>query len=120
VDLSAPYIESDSTYLVPKSSKQSVSEMDPAGLRIAFPRGDASDLRLSKLLNRAEPVRAATIAETIELVRAGKADASSSARPVLMTLKAQLPGSRVLPGPWHGQQWFQKEIRSGLATSQTS
>ncbi len=71
--------------------------MDQAGLRIAFPRGDASDLRLSKLLNRAELVRAATIAETIELVRAGKADASSSVRPVLMSLKAQLPGSRVCP-----------------------
>ncbi len=94
--------------------------MDQAGLRIAFPRGDASDLRLSKLLNRAELVRAATIAETIDLVRTGKADASSSARPVLMSLKAQWPGSRVLPDPWHGQQWFQKKIRSGLATSQTS
>ena len=62
-DFSPPYMQSDFTYLVPAgSSKRSVADMDQPGTRIAVPRGDASDLRLTQILKHAELVRIDSIA----------------------------------------------------------
>jgi polar amino acid transport system substrate-binding protein len=70
--------------------------MDQAGIRIAVPRGDASDLRLSKTLKHAQLERADSIAAAIDLLRTGKADAYAAPRVVLSGLQGQLPGSRIL------------------------
>lgn len=96
-DFSLPYMQSDFTYLVPaSSSKQSVAELDQAGVRIAVPRGDASDLRLTKLLKHAELVRMDSIGDAIEMVHAGKVDAYAAPRVVLLGLSSKAPGSRVI------------------------
>ena len=96
-DFSPPYLQSDFTYLVPAgSSKRSVTEMDQPGTRIAVPRGDASDLHLTKTLKRAELVRVDSIAAAIDMVSVGKVDAYAAPRPVLLTLSNKAPGSRVL------------------------
>jgi polar amino acid transport system substrate-binding protein len=96
-DFSPPYMQSDFTYLVPAgSSKRSVADMDQPGVRIAVPRGDASDLRLTKMLKHAELVRMDSIAAAIDMVRAAKVDAYASPRAVLLTLSDQSSGSRVL------------------------
>src|SRR5215813_14604780 len=72
-DFSPPYMQSDFTYLVPAgSSKRSVADMDQQGTRIAVPRGDASDLRLTQILKHAELVRLESIAAAIEMVNGGK------------------------------------------------
>ena len=58
-DFSPPYMQTDYTYLVPAgSSKHSVADIDQPGVRIAVPRGDGSDLRLTKMLRHAELARA--------------------------------------------------------------
>lgn len=96
-DFSAPYMQSDFTYLVPAgSSKRSVADMDQPGIRIAVPRGDASDLRLTQMLKHAELLRLDSIAAAIELVQGGKVDAYAAPRAVLLALSNKAPGSRVL------------------------
>jgi polar amino acid transport system substrate-binding protein len=96
-DFSPPYMQTEYTYLVPAgSSKRSVAEMDQPGVRIAVPRGDGSDLRLTKTLKHAELVRAESVAAIIEMVRAGQVDAYAGPRVVLLKLSEQAPGSRVL------------------------
>ena len=80
-DFSTPYMQSDFTYLVPAgSSKRSVADMDQPGIRIAVPRGDASDLRLTQMLKHAELLRLDSIAAAIELVQGGKVDAYAAPR----------------------------------------
>lgn len=96
-DFSPPYVQTDYTYLVPAgSSKHSVADVDQPGVRIAVPRGDGSDLRLTKMLKHAELVRADSIAAIIDMVRAGQVDAYAGPRVVLLKLSDQSPGSRVL------------------------
>jgi polar amino acid transport system substrate-binding protein len=60
------------------------------------PRGDGSDLRLSKTLRHAELVRADSIAAIMDMVRAGQIDAFAGPRVVLLKLSDQSPGARVL------------------------
>ena len=105
-DFSPPYMQSDFTYLVPSgSSKQVVAELDRPGTRIAVPRGDASDLRLTKILKHAELVRIDSIAAAIEMVHAGKIDAYAAPRVVLLALSDKAPGSRVLDDGFANIVW---------------
>jgi polar amino acid transport system substrate-binding protein len=97
VDFSHPYMQSDFTYLVPAgSSIRNVADADQPGVHIAVPRGDASDLMLSKMLKQAELVRTDTLPAAVDLVRTGKADTYSAPRTVLLAEAAHLPGSRIL------------------------
>ena len=90
-------MQTEFTYLVPPgSSLREVAEADRTGLCIAVPQGDASDHYLSNMLQRGKLVRVNSLSAAIDLVRTGRADAYASARPVLLSLAAQLPGSRVL------------------------
>jgi polar amino acid transport system substrate-binding protein len=96
-DFSPPYMQSDFTYLVPAgSSIRNVADADQPGVRIAVPRGDASELHLSRTLKRAELVRTDSHAAAENLLRTGHADAYAGPRPVALTIAARLPGSRVL------------------------
>ncbi len=97
VDFSHPFLQSDYTYLVaPGSQIRSVTDADQTGVRIAVPRGDGSDLYLTRALKRAELVRADSHAAAVDLVRSGGADAKASPRFVLVTESPEVPGSRIL------------------------
>ena len=97
VDFSPPYIQYDLTYVVSAgSSIRNVADADQLGVRIAVPRGDISDLRLSRMLKRAELVRANTIAAMFDLLRTGHADMCAGTRPGLLEESVRLPGFRVL------------------------
>jgi polar amino acid transport system substrate-binding protein len=97
VDFSNPFLQSDLTYLVAAGSTiQSVADADQSGIRIAAPRGDTSDLLLTRALKRAELVRTDNIAAAVELLRTGGVDAIALNRPSLITQSTTLPGSRVL------------------------
>jgi polar amino acid transport system substrate-binding protein len=96
-DFSPPYMQTDFTYLVPAgSAKHSAADIDQQGVRIAVPRGDGSDLRLTNMLKHAELVRMDSITAIIETLRMGQIDAYAAPRAVLLGLSAQVPGSRVL------------------------
>jgi len=97
VDFSHPLFQSDMTYLVaPGSPIQSVADADQPGIRIAVPRGDQSDLYLSRTLKRAKLIRTDSHAAAVDLLRTGGADAKASPRYVLMAELPAVPGSRVL------------------------
>jgi len=97
VDFATPHFQSDFTYLVPAgSSIYKVADADQPGIRIAVPRGDGVDLRLTPLLKQAELVRTDTLAAAVELVRTGGAHARAGPRPALLAESVRLPGSRVL------------------------
>ncbi len=97
VDFSHPFLQSDYTYLLaPGSPIRSVADADQTGVRIAVPRGDGSDLYLSRTLKRAELVRTDSHAAAVDLLRTGGADAKASPRFVLLTESPKVPGSRVL------------------------
>src|SRR5262249_691599 len=99
-------MQSDVTYLVPTgSSKRVVADLDQPGTRIAVPRGDASDLRLTQILKHAELVRIDSIAAAIEMVHAGKIDAYAAPRVVLLALSDKAPGSRVLDDGFANIVW---------------
>lgn len=105
-DFSPPYMQSDFTYLVPAgSSKRSVADMDQPGTRVAVPRGDASDLRLTQILKHAELVRIDSIAAAIDMVHAGKIDAYAAPRVVLLALSNKASGSRVLDDGFANIVW---------------
>jgi len=87
----------DDTYLVPAgSSIRNVADADQSGVRIAVERGASTDLVLSRMLKRAELVRADTMAAALDLLRAGNVNVLASPRAALLQLSAGLPGSRVL------------------------
>jgi polar amino acid transport system substrate-binding protein len=97
VDFSRPYVQSDFTYLVPAGSRlHEVADADQPGVRIATPRGDGSDLYLTRTLKHAVLLRTDTHQEALELVRSGRADAKASVRSVLMGDLPALAGARVL------------------------
>ncbi len=98
VDFSPPFMQSDFTYLASAgSSLYKVADADQSGVRIAVPRGDASDLRLTRMLKRAELVRTNSIAAAIDLVRTGNASAYAGPRFLLLAEAARRPeGVRVL------------------------
>jgi polar amino acid transport system substrate-binding protein len=97
VDYSPPYMQSDFTFLVPAGSAiHHVADADQPGVRIAVPRGDASDSMLSKTLKRAELVRADNVAAALDLLRTRQVGAFAMTRTVLLALAPQAPGSQVL------------------------
>ena len=96
-DFSPPAYEYDLTFMVPAgSSVRNVADADRAGIRIAVERGGAGDLTLTRILKRAELIRADTIAATFELLRAGQVEVRAGTRPGLLQDAARMPGYRVL------------------------
>jgi polar amino acid transport system substrate-binding protein len=96
-DFSPPFMQSDFTYLLRAgSSIRNVADADQPGVRIAVPRGDASELYLSRILKRAQLVRTDNIAGAVNLLRTGQADAYAGPRPNALAEAERLPGSRVL------------------------
>lgn len=97
VDFSNPLMQSDLTYLMPAGSTiQSAADADQLGTRVAVPRGDTSDLVLTRTLKRAELIRTESVAAAVEVLRSGGASAMALNRPTLVAQSATLPGSGVL------------------------
>ena len=105
-DATPAYMASDFTYLVPAgSSIRHIGDVDRPGIRISVSRGDAVDLRLSRMLRRAELVRADSQASGVALLRSGQVNAYAAPRSSLLALSAQLPGSRVLDDGFASIAW---------------
>lgn len=96
-DFSSPYMQSDFTLLVPAGSAiRSFADADQPGIRIGVPRGDAVDLRLTRIVKQAELVRADNQAAGADLLRSGRVHAYAAPRPALLGMSARLSGSHVL------------------------
>jgi polar amino acid transport system substrate-binding protein len=99
ITFTAPYVEIESTYLVPPGSPlKSIAEVDRAGIRIAITGKAAYDLYLTRTLQHATLTRAAGADATFKLFLDEKMDALAGLKPQLEMYQEKLPGSRILEG----------------------
>jgi polar amino acid transport system substrate-binding protein len=99
IAFTAPYLEIDTTYLVPSASPlRTIADVDREGVRIAVSAKSAYDLYLTRALTRAELVRAPSPNESVSLFFSDRLDALAALRPVLVDLVEQRPGYRILDG----------------------
>jgi polar amino acid transport system substrate-binding protein len=85
--------------LVPANSPlQRIEDVDRAGVRISVMHKSAYDLYLSRSLQHAQLVQAASMDASLDQVVAQGLEALSGLRPRLVQEQAKLPGSRVLDG----------------------
>ena len=99
IAFTAPYVEIETTYLVPPGSAfRRVEDVDRAGVRIAVGAKGGPDLFLSRNLKHAQLVRAPTTAAARKLFATEKLDAFAGLRPMLVQDAKDMPGFRVLEG----------------------
>ena len=99
VDFTIPFADIELGYLVPAGSPlRNAADVDAAQIRVAAPAKGQADVLLSRTFKSSKVVAANGLADVIELVKSGKADAAAANKPILYELAPQLPGSRVLEG----------------------
>jgi polar amino acid transport system substrate-binding protein len=102
VDFSPPYLQVDSTYVVPADSTVgNIEDADHPGVRIAVTRNSVEDFALTRLLKHAEVVRVDTIGAGFDVLHAGNVAVLAVPRPTALQFAARLPGSRVLADRFH-------------------
>ena len=99
IDFTPPYVEIESTYLVPPDSPlRTIDDVDREGVRIAISERSAYDLFLTRTLKRAQLVRVPGVVPSFDLFFDQKLDALAGLRPLLVEAADRQPGSRVLDG----------------------
>ena len=99
IAFTAPYVEIDSTYLVPAGSPiETMADVDQPGVRIAVSEKSAYDLYLSRALKQATLVRTPGVDASVAMFFRDRLDALASLKPVLVELAEKHPGSRVIDG----------------------
>jgi polar amino acid transport system substrate-binding protein len=99
ITFTAPYLEIDTTYLVPSDSPlRTLADVDNDGVHIAVSARSAYDLFLTRNLKRAQLIRAPGPQASVELFFSEKLDALAGIRPILMEIALKEPGTRVLDG----------------------
>jgi polar amino acid transport system substrate-binding protein len=101
-DFSPPYLQVDSTYLVPAGSAiRTSADADHPGVRIVVTRNSVEDFALTRMLKQAALVHVETISAGFDVVRAGNADVLAVPRPTALQFATRWPGSRVLEDRFH-------------------
>ena len=99
IAFTAPYLEIDTTYLVPAGSPlRTIEDVDRGGIRVAVSEKSAYDLFLTRELKRARLVRIPGVNASVDLFFAEKLDALAGLKPLLVELTDKHPGARVLNG----------------------
>ncbi len=100
-DFSRPYMEADSTYMVPAGSAiRSVPEADTPGIRIGAAAKSAFANFLARTISRATLVEYPGIGAVYEALRAGEIDIVAAPRQVLAAAQDTFPDARIL------DDWF--------------
>ena len=93
------YYALESTYLVSGASGiTDLAQVDRAGLRVVGIHGTTTIRASARTLTTTQPVAVRSVAEGIELMRTGQADAFALSRDSLEPFVAQVPGSRIVQG----------------------
>jgi polar amino acid transport system substrate-binding protein len=99
LDLSAPYAEVETGYLVAAgSSISTMSDVDRPGARIALQAQGAADRLLTPVIKSATLIHVPTFADALEMLRSGRADVVPANKTNLYQASDELPGSRILEG----------------------
>ena len=97
-DFTAPVVELELGYLVPRGSPISTpADVDRPGIRVGVQGKSTVDAMLSRALKNAILLRG-PLAAGLEMLKSGKADVFASNKANLFEMSDQLPGSRVLDG----------------------
>jgi polar amino acid transport system substrate-binding protein len=105
ISFTAPYLELDSTYLVPAGSPlRAIDDVDREGVRVAAPARAAYELFLGRSLKRARLVRTPSAEAAVELLASGQVEALAGLRQALVGTAARIPGSRLLDGRFFAVQ----------------
>ena len=93
----APYVIIEGTYIVAADSRcRTVADVDQPGIRIAVGHNSAHDLYLTRTLQHAELVHAATSREALELFVRERLEAAAGIRQPLLAFAGTRPNLRVL------------------------
>jgi polar amino acid transport system substrate-binding protein len=99
ISFTTPYLEIDTTYLVPASSVlRSIGDVDREGVRIAVSDKSAYDLFLTRDLKHAQLLRSPGVDASVDLFFAERLDALAGLRPLLVEIAAKNAAFRVLDG----------------------
>ena len=99
IDFGPGYYALESTYLVSAASGiTDVAQVDRAGLRVIAIAGTTTFRASARTLTQTQPQKVPSVAEAVELMRDGKADAYALSRDSLPADVAQVPGSRIANG----------------------
>ena len=99
IDFSSPYLQIEKGALVPADSHaKTLADIDQPGMRVAVLGGGTADITLSREFRNAAIVRALSVDDGLDLLRAGKADAFVSQKTILFEMSRRLARSRVLDG----------------------
>ena len=99
ISYSAPFAESDATYLVHAGSPlRTAADVDQKGVRIAVSAKGGNDLYLTRTLKNATLIRASSPEASFMLFVAKEVDAYANLKPGLLESVDQLPGSRIVDG----------------------
>jgi len=96
---SPPYLEIESTYLVPaNSSLRTIADVDRDGVRIAVSDKSAYDLFLTRALKQARLVRVPGVNPSVDLFFQQNLEALAGLRPLLVEVAQKHAGTRVMDG----------------------
>lgn len=99
IDFTAPYVNIEGGYMVPKDSKlQKLEDLDQKGIRIAVGNKSVYDLFLTRTIKNAELVRAPTTPATVPLFVERKLEAAAGIKAPMARYVAANPGMRLIPG----------------------
>jgi polar amino acid transport system substrate-binding protein len=99
IEFTPPYVIIEGGYVVPADSPlKTIEDVDREGVRISVSRGSAYDLYLSRVLKRAQLVRAPSPAASIDLFVSDRLDVLAGVKAPLVEYAATHPEVRVLPG----------------------
>jgi len=99
VDFGPGYYQLESTYLVSGASGiTDVAQVNRPGLRVVAIAGTTTFRASARTLTATQPVPVPSVADAVNLMRSGQADALALSRDSLQPFLAELPGSRIVTG----------------------
>jgi polar amino acid transport system substrate-binding protein len=99
VEFGPAYYNFESTYLVPSGSAiKTIDEVDRPGVRVIGVENTATGRAASASLKNTKLITFRSVAELVQEMRAGRADAVALSRESLRNFAAGFPGARILAG----------------------
>ncbi|MCJ2135816.1 transporter substrate-binding domain-containing protein [Methylobacterium sp. J-026] len=99
------YYDLESTYLASAASGiVDVAQVDQPGVRVLAIDGTTTFRASARTLTHTQPVAVPTVAEAVERMRAGQAEAFALSRDTLRPVVQQVPGSRIVTGGFQRTQ----------------
>ncbi|MBP1178179.1 transporter substrate-binding domain-containing protein [Methylobacterium sp. PvR107] len=105
LDFGPGYYDLESTYLVGGASGiTDVTQVDRPGLRVLAIDGTTTFRASARTLTHTQPVAIPSVAEAVDRMRTGQADAFALSRDTLRPIVEQVPGSRIVSGGFQQTQ----------------